>query len=102
MFTLMHLIYTTVKITPESSSLTPGNYDFIFQAGSIYCEGEESFSNPQDYKFSYTLVEPNEIQTVNAENESGDIYDLSGVKRNGSLSSQPSGIYILNGKKILK
>ncbi|MCH5225368.1 MAG: T9SS type A sorting domain-containing protein [Muribaculaceae bacterium] len=69
--------------------------------------GAEDFSK-STYVFSDT-VELSGIESIAAENADGiyRVYNLQGVKiletrDSAALSSLPSGIYIINGKKILK
>ena len=53
-----------------------------------------------------TGIENIEHSTLNFEHSDGAVYDLSGRKINGQSSmvngQLPKGIYIVNGKKILK
>ena len=41
------------------------------------------------------------IPTANT-NHSKEIYNVSGAKFNGELNNLPKGIYIINGKKVVK
>lgn len=48
-----------------------------------------------------TIADPAGINTLNADAKQG-IYTLRGVKLNGEGKDLPKGIYIVNGKKVIK
>ena len=52
--------------------------------------------------FASHLKGPDAIQSLRVSTADDAIYDLHGVRRQGSLSTLPSGIYIHHGKKIVK
>ena len=59
---------------------------------------------PEPTAFSISVGDATGIDGIDAGEECGDIYDVAGkmVKRNGTIKGLKQGIYIMNGKKILK
>ena len=50
------------------------------------------------------MKDPTAIETATADNVAGarEIYTLSGVRQSGELKDLPKGVYIVNGKKVVK
>lgn len=81
----------SLKVTLDGSALTKndeGNFEF-----SAVAHHEVSIENDSEDAIS----EIEAAQTGNAP-----VYDLRGVRLNGSLTTLPAGIYISNGRKIIK
>lgn len=81
----------SLKVTLDGSALTKndeGNFEF-----SAVADHEVSIENDSEDAIS----EIEAAQTGNAP-----VYDLRGVRLNGSLTTLPAGIYISNGRKIIK
>ncbi|MBQ5895561.1 MAG: hypothetical protein IIW75_03200, partial [Bacteroidaceae bacterium] len=72
----------------------PGTYTFTIPAGLIKATDGEEYAGGT---FTFTVVEPTDIENVDTEAEEDVIYDLSG-RRIAEITK--SGIYIVNGKKI--
>ncbi|MDE6165490.1 MAG: hypothetical protein K2F58_00145, partial [Muribaculaceae bacterium] len=81
----------SLKVTLDGSALTKndeGNFEF-----SAVADHEVSIENDTEDAIS----EIEAAQTGNAP-----VYDLRGVRLDGSLTTLPAGIYISNGRKIIK
>ena len=84
----------------------------IAPAGTYWKEGEDIVGEPYYSLFGaddkvvtdwVTIADPTSIHTpiVDTNTKQG-IYTLSGVKLNGEAKDLPKGIYIVNGKKVVK
>ena len=84
----------------------------IAPAGTYWKEGEDMVGEPYYSLFGaddkvvtdwVTIADPTSIHTpiVDTNTKQG-IYTLSGVKLNGEAKDLPKGIYIVNGKKVVK
>ncbi|WP_237782791.1 carbohydrate-binding domain-containing protein, partial [Alloprevotella tannerae] len=84
----------------------------IAPAGTYWKEGEDIVGEPYYSLFGaddkvvtdwVTIADPTNIHTpiVDTNTKQG-IYTLSGVKLNGEAKDLPKGIYIVNGKKVVK
>ena len=69
--------------------------------GNIVLAANGHDIEPEPTAFSISL---GDATGIDAGEECGDIYDVAGklVKRNGTTKGLKQGIYIMNGKKILK
>ncbi len=73
----------------------PGTYTFTIPAGLIKATDGEEFAGET---FTFEVSVPEGIEDVDAEVENDVIYDLSGRR---IVEITKSGIYIINGKKVL-
>ena len=84
----------------------------IAPAGTYWKEGEDIVGEPYYSLFGaddkvvtdwVTIADPTSIHTpiVDTNTKQG-IYTLSGVKLNGEAKDLPKGVYIVNGKKVVK
>jgi hypothetical protein len=65
--------------------------------------GESWVNALTDFFASHLKSDVGGIQNIPmVHQEDASVYDLLGVRYNGSLSSLPSGIYIQQGRKIVK
>ena len=72
--------------------------------GNIVLAANGHDIEPEPTAFSISVGDATGIDGIDAGEECGDIYDVAGklVKRNGTTKGLKQGIYIMNGKKILK
>ena len=72
--------------------------------GNIVLAANGHDIEPEPTAFSISLGDATGIDGIDAGEECGDIYDVAGklVKRNRTIKGLKHGIYIMNGKKILK
>ena len=72
--------------------------------GNIVLAANGHDIEPEPTAFSISMGDATGIDGIDAGEECGDIYDVAGklVKRNGTINGLKQGIYIMNGKKILK
>ena len=72
--------------------------------GNIVLAANGHDIEPEPTAFSISVGDATGIDGIDAGEECGDIYDVAGkmVKRNGTIKGLKQGIYIMNGKKILK
>ena len=72
--------------------------------GNIVLAANGHDIEPEPTAFSISLGDATGIDGIDAGEECGDIYDVAGklVKRNGTTKGLKQGIYIMNGKKVLK
>ena len=72
--------------------------------GNIVLAANGHDIEPEPTAFSINVGDATGIDGIDAGEECGDIYDVAGklVKKNGTTKGLKQGIYIMNGKKILK
>ena len=72
--------------------------------GNIVLAANGHDIEPEPTAFSISVGDATGIDGIDAGEECGDIYDVAGkmVKRNGTTKGLKQGIYIMNGKKVLK
>ena len=72
--------------------------------GNIVLAANGHDIEPEPTAFSISVGDATGIDGIDAGEECGDIYDVAGklVKRNGTTKGLKRGIYIMNGKKVLK
>ena len=72
--------------------------------GNIVLAANGHDIEPEPTAFSISVGDATGIDGIDAGEECSDIYDVTGklVKRNGTIKGLKQGIYIMNGKKILK
>ncbi|GAB6975412.1 DUF2436 domain-containing protein [Prevotella falsenii] len=80
--------------------------DYKFEAGKTYRFTMHMTENESNDAAKLTITEddPTAIETPTADNTTATqgIYTLSGVRRSGELKDLPKGVYIVNGKKVVK
>ena len=72
--------------------------------GNIVLAANGHDIEPEPTAFSISVGDATGIDGIDAGEECGDIYDVAGkmVKHNGTTKGLKRGIYIMNGKKVLK
>ena len=109
--------YTQFEINLEGLELADGNYTLWIPGESVALniwteDGLESKINKEDYfNFNVTDGELSEgwnengsihgVESEGAETLNGFIYNIKGIKVANDANNLPSGLYIVNGKKIL-
>lgn len=79
--------------------------EFDFDAYRCYLAIPKS-SSSEAAPMSFVFGEDGDVTAISTATQNGQapqaIYNLSGVRMNGTLQSLPKGIYIVNGKKVVK
>lgn len=94
---------TTLVFTTSTPLIDAGTYTFTIESNVIYCENTssdiyETESIPET-TFTFVIKQATSIKGIDATNKTVEIYDLTG-RRIDNISR--AGIYIINGKKVLK
>lgn len=63
---------------------------------------EDGSTSLSERKFMQDITPTGIKDVINTSHKSGSIYDLKGHKINGEVSRIPKGIYIIDGKKVVK
>lgn len=71
---------------------------------NIVLASDRNSVRPNLSTFNININGTNGINGISADETSGDVYDMAGrlVRRNGSVKKLNKGVYIINGKKIVK
>lgn len=94
----------TLKVVPEEELTADAQYDFVIMPmGISYLNADYDYGyNDTPLVFRYNHNSDTGINTVATDKTINGIYNLYGVKMNGSFESLAPGIYVVNGKKIVK
>lgn len=79
--------------------------EYLSENNSVDMEVNVVFNGTCQYTATLPIVftdSPSGIDKISDDRQPKAIYSIDGVKQNGKLSQLPSGIYIVDGKKILK
>ena len=92
-------------ITLPEEYTTPGKYEFVFPAGSIYLDAENMVAHDKEIRLTYNIKESSGIAGIEADaNGKHAVYNILGVflgeYNADELSKLPAGFYIVNGKKV--
>lgn len=97
---------SSLEVKPATQFTETGKYDLIILPYGITYVNKDDFwdygYNDTPLVYSYDVNIKTGISDIATDKENGDIYNLFGVKMNGSFDSLAPGIYIVNGKKIAK
>lgn len=96
----------------DEATLGAGTYKVVIPAGLIFdaeyksSNGAAGHYNPE-YVLTYILSSPDSITAIFGENAELNVYGINGIviKKNASaadFNSLPAGLYIVNGKKVIK
>lgn len=106
----------TVQLTVLNSDsvatdtlLSPANGEYALRLANALVSGfyEEMFVSTAPFEYYYTVNNLTGVETVNLpENELLDVYTITGIRVNRNLQREdlknlPTGLYIVNGKKIM-
>lgn len=95
-------------ILPENVALAPGNYQIVIRKSSFTLYNSKGDEEQLDTELSYnfTVTDDSGVASVSS-TDSFNIYSIQGFRiakraSNADLDALPAGLYIVNGKKILK
>lgn len=98
-----NLLIGTATEKPYTCTFVPNELGtYSITATLVNAEGKEKASNPRELKVTSTI--PLAIQTIKSENGDANVYNLYGVKvgTKAEWQSLPSGLYIVDGRKVTK
>lgn len=91
--------YGGKTITLKGKPSLAGDYVIVVKGVKNVVDGKDSYTRIRIHVVSATGIGSIETQAWRADDA---VYDLRGVRQNTTLSSLPDGIYITNGKKVLR
>lgn len=97
--------YDVIYVVPEKAIEETGTYELVIDPESLVAWSMSlgMYYNSKPLVFSYTVSEGSSIATIVVDtNVINGVFNLQGVKVAGSMDSVPAGIYVVNGKKVLK
>lgn len=94
-----------ISLTDEGS-LAPGNYLITIPEGYLQITDIETGTLfNEKIEFGYTVINGpyDSIETIESSGKTTEIYNIKGTKLNvNDIDHLPGGIYIINGKKVIK
>lgn len=90
---------TSARLTLTPALEINGEYIFTVPAGALTINGHKS----PEYKLIYGIVGGQSgVGTIAGASEAAHIYGIDGVRIKGDVKDLPAGLYIIDGKKVVK
>ncbi len=94
--------YSVTFPTPKEQ----GTYRFTVNAGAFgdaaFIAGEAGGKGSKAIELDYKVLTTTAVASIEADNAAEVIFNMQGLRVKGESNALPAGLYIINGKKVLK
>lgn len=94
--------YSVTFPTPKEQ----GTYRFTVNAGAFgdaaFIAGEAGGKGSKAIELDYKVLTTTAVASIEADNAAEVIFNMQGLRVKGNSNELPAGLYIINGKKVLK